>query len=386
MGLLNHLTRYSVRDLWSRPTRTILTILGITIGIAFMASLTSLTLSMKTRVSQDVKSLLGSAILASDIDLQPMPIFHVTTISQIEGVTSVVPVVIGGGYTRKEPTIVIGVPVTEFSSFVPFPEGRFPSSDSALEFITTDLAASSMRLRLNDTIKVTTQAYVGGVSMKLVGTTEIGGFFQGLAAGRGAVVVTGLGAAQYMLNMRGYATHFVVRITDASVADAVVSDIKASFPRLKVLTEKDLLTNLNNILDTLDALMFSVSTVSLAVSGLSIMNSVGMSVAEKRREIGVLKSIGAENWHVLYIFLFQGTIMGIAGGILGGLGGYGLAYYIVTWFLPRILGTALQFPFVYDVTTYMRGFAIGLLMSAIASLIPSWGATKVRPIEALRYE
>jgi len=386
MGLLNHLTRYSVRDLWSRPTRTILTILGITIGIAFMASLTSLTLSMKTRVSQDVKSLLGSAILASDIDLQPMPIFHVTTISQIEGVTSVVPVVIGGGYTRKEPTIVIGVPVTEFSSFVPFPEGRFPSSDSVLEFITTDLAASSMRLRLNDTIKVTTQAYVGGVSMKLVGTTEIGGFFQGLAAGRGAVVVTGLGAAQYMLNMRGYATHFVVRITDASVADAVVSDIKASFPRLKVLTEKDLLTNLNNILDTLDALMFSVSTVSLAVSGLSIMNSVGMSVAEKRREIGVLKSIGAENWHVLYIFLFQGTIMGIAGGILGGLGGYGLAYYIVTWFLPRILGTALQFPFVYDVTTYMRGFAIGLLMSAIASLIPSWGATKVRPIEALRYE
>jgi putative ABC transport system permease protein len=386
MGLLDYLTRYSLRDLKARPTRTVLTILGITIGIAFMASLTSLTLSMKTRVSEDVESLLGSAILASDVDMQPMPVFHASTIAQIPGVTSVVPIVIGGGYTRKEAAILIGVPVSEMLSFVPSPDGRFPSSDSALEFITTDLGASSMRLRINDTLKITTQVYVGGINLKLVGTTEIGGFFQGLTAGRGSVIVTGLAAAQYLLNMRGYATHFVIRVAQADVADEVVRDVKATFPRLKVLTEKDLLANLNNILDTLDALMLSVSMVSLAVSGLSIMNSVGMSVAEKRREIGVLKSIGAENWHVLFIFLLQGVVMGVAGGILGGLGGYALAYYIVTELLPRIIGTALQFPFVYDMGTYARGFAIGLLMSALASLIPSWGATKVRPIEALRYE
>lgn len=386
MGLLDYLTRYSLRDLWARPTRTILTILGITIGIAFMASLTSLTLSMKTRVSEDVKSLLGSAILASDVDLQPMPVFHASTIAQIPGVSSVLPVVIGGGYTRKESAIVIGVPIADMPSFVPTPDGRFPSSNSAFEFITTDLGASSMRLRLNDTLKLTTQAYVGGINLKLVGKTEIGGFFQGLAAGRGAVIVTGLATAQYMLNMRGYATHFVIRISDVGLADKVVQSVKTTFPRLKVLTEKDLLTNLNNILDTLDALMLSVSMVSLAVSGLSIMNSVGMSVAEKRREIGVLKSIGAENWHVLFIFLFQGIIMGIAGGLIGGLVGYGLAYYIVTQFLPGIIGTALQFPFIYDLGTYTRGFAIGLIMSALASLIPAWSATKVRPIEALRYE
>ena len=386
MGLLGHLTKYSLRDLWARPTRTALTVLGIMIGIAFMASLTSLTLSMKTRVSEDVSSLLGSAILASDVDMQPMPVFYTSTIAQIPGVSSVIPVIIGGGYTRKEAAIVIGVPVSDMASFVPQPNGNFPSSDSALEFMTTDLGASAMMLRINDTLKLTTQAYVGGVNLKLVGTTEIGGFFQGLSAGRGSVVVTGLGAAQYMLNMRGYATHFVIRISEAGVADSVVNSVKATFPRLKVITEKDLLTNLNNILDTLDALMLSVSMVSLAVSGLSIMNSVGMSVAEKRREIGVLKSIGADNWHVLFIFLFQGVVMGVAGGILGGLAGYGLAYAIVTDFLPRIIGTALQFPFVYDVGTYARGFVIGLLMSALASLVPSWGATKVRPIEALRYE
>ena len=65
MGLLDYLTRYSLRDLKARPTRTVLTILGITIGIAFMAHLTSLTLSMKTRVSEDVESLLGSFALLS---------------------------------------------------------------------------------------------------------------------------------------------------------------------------------------------------------------------------------------------------------------------------------------------------------------------------------
>jgi len=386
MSVFGHLTRYSIRDLSARPTRTLLTILGIVIGIAFMVSLTSLTLSMKTRIKDDVESLLSSAILVSDMDMAPIPLYISDTIRQIGGVRSVVPVVIGGCITRREPGILLGVPVDEILSFVPSPQGRLPSSDNALEFITTDFGAASLQLKVNDSLKVITQYVSVGTNLKIVGTTEIGGFFQGLAAGTGSVVVTGIGTAQYLLNMRGYTTYFVVRISDVSFGDGVVKEIKATFPRTKVLTEKDLLKNLGNIIDTLDALMFSVSLVSLAVSGLSIMNSVAMSVAEKRREIGVLKSIGAENWHVIYIFMFQGILLGIIGGTLGGAAGYALTYFLLRTFLPRFVSIGLQFPFILDFGAYIRGFGVAIVLSIVASIIPSWNATKVRPIEALRYE
>ncbi len=386
MSVVGHLTRYSIRDLTARPTRTVLTILGIIIGIAFMVSLTSLTLSMKTRIKEDIESLLSSAILVSDTDLAPIPIYIADTMQQIAGVRSVVPVVIGGCIAMREPGILLGVPVSEILSFVPYPQGRLPSSDDVAEFITTDFGASSLRLKINGSLKVITQYMSAGLNMQLVGTTEIGGFFQGLAAGTGSVIVTGISNAQRMLNVRGYATYFIVRVSDVAVADQVIREIKATFPRTKVLTERDLLRNLGNIIDTLDALMFSVSLVSLAVSGLSIMNSIAMSVAEKRREIGVLKSIGADNWHVLYIFMLQGIILGAIGGMIGGAAGYALTYLLLKTFLPNFISIGLQFPFIFDLGAYFRGFSVALILSIVASIIPSWNATKVRPIESLRYE
>lgn len=96
MGILQHLAKYSLRDLWARLAKTALTVLGIMTGIAFMASLTSLTLSTKTKVSEDVSSLPGSAILASDVDLQPVPVFHISVIAQIPKIRPVIPAIIGG--------------------------------------------------------------------------------------------------------------------------------------------------------------------------------------------------------------------------------------------------------------------------------------------------
>ncbi|MCI4439550.1 FtsX-like permease family protein [archaeon] len=111
-----------------------------------------------------------------------------------------------------------------------------------------------------------------------------------------------------------------------------------------------------------------------------------MSVTEKRREIVVLKSIGAERWHVLFIFSSQGIILGIFGGLLGGVLGYVGAYYLINYILPNYIIKSLTFPFVFDIQSYAKGFVVSILVSFISSLVPSYEASKVRPIEALRYE
>jgi putative ABC transport system permease protein len=132
--------------------------------------------------------------------------------------------------------------------------------------------------------------------------------------------------------------------------------------------------------------MIAISGVSLTVAGLSAMNAITMSVTEKRREIGVLKSIGAERWHVLFIFSSQGIFLGIFGGLLGGAIGYLGAYYLVDYVLPRYIIKGLTFPFVFDMQSYIKGFVVSIVVSLVSSFIPSYEASKVRPIEALRYE
>ncbi|MGB9758209.1 MAG: ABC transporter permease [Thermoproteota archaeon] len=386
MGLTTYLLRYALRDMVARKTRTTLTLLGITIGVAFMIMLSSLTASMKERVKMDVESLLGSAIIVSDKDVEPIPIYIGGEISKIPGVKSVVPVILGGCMVKGEGALLLGVPVSEIPSFVPMPTGRLPTSDSSYEFLTTDISAQQMHVKINGTIKIFTQTERSGVNLKLVGTTEIGGFFQGLAAGKGAVIVVGLEMAQKLLSLNGYVTYFVIRLNDTTFADSVIVAIKSINPRVKVLTEWDLLKGLTNILDTIDALMIAISGVSLTVAGLSTMNAITMSVTEKRREIGVLKSIGAERWHVLFIFSSQGIILGIFGGLLGGILGYVGAYYLVSYILPNYIIKSLTFPFVFDVQSYAKGFVVSILVSFISSLVPSYEASKVRPIEALRYE
>lgn len=386
LGLLDHLTKYSIRDLFTQPSRTMLTIFGIVIGIAFMVSLSSLAVSMKTEIEGSVETVMKSAVFVNARRLQgAIPTYVSNTIQKMDGVVSVIPVVISVSASGGKAVTVVGMPVNEMQGFMPVVTGRLPNADNASEFLTTEPIAASFNLAINDTLKVTTLQMMTSTNLKLVGMTELVGIFQGLAAGSGMVAFTGISAAQQMFNMEGYATIFIVRITEPNVAQDLKQTIEATFPKLNVMLETDLVSSVGNIITSLDALVFAVSLIGLSISGLSVMNSIATNVVEKRREIGVLKSIGAKNWQVFYIFIFQGLLFGIAGGILGGGVGIGITYLILN-FVNNVLSIGVTFPFIIDTTTYFRGFSVALILGILASIVPSWNATRVRPVEALRYE
>lgn len=380
------MTKYSIRDLFTQPSRTMLTIFGIVIGIAFMVSLSSLAVSMKTEIEGSVQTVMKSAVFVNARRLQgTIPTYVSNTLQKMEGVVSVIPVVVSVTASGGKALTVVGMPVSDMQSFVPVVAGKLPSSDNASEFMTTEPIATSFNLALNDTLKVTTLQMMTATNLKLVGMTELVGIFQGLAAGSGMVAFTGIGTAQQMFNMEGYATIFIVRITQPGVAQDLKQRIEATFPKLNVMLETDLVMSVGNIISSLDALVFAVSLIGLSISGLSVMNSIATNVVEKRREIGVLKSIGAKNWQVFYIFVFQGLLFGITGGILGGGAGIGITYLILN-FVNNVLSIGVTFPFIIDTATYFRGFTVALILGILASIVPSWNATRVRPVEALRYE
>jgi len=386
MITLLYLTRYALRDITSKKIRAGLTVLGISIGIASLVSLFIVSLGMRARVESEINTLLGSSIIVRTRNSEPMSIYVVHLISNITGVERAVPVIIGSGLVESNNAFILAVPVEEIKSFQTILSGSGVSSPNARECLMPEESAKKLGVSVNSTVRIVTSYVQEGVSFKVVGLSEIGGLFQAALAGPASVVVMGLEQGERILNKRGLADMILVRVYNSSIMSSVVNAIRSTYPSLSVSTEEDILKQSQAILDTIDAVIFTISAISIIVAGVGTMNTITMSIREKIREIGVLKSIGASPLQVLYIFLVEGIILGLLGGVFGSALGMGLGYVIVVYMLPRVFRFQISLPFIISYEPVLNGLLISVAASFLSSLLPSWNASRIRPVEALRYE
>jgi putative ABC transport system permease protein len=388
MGMITllYLTRYALRDISSKKLRAGLTILGISIGIASLVSLFIVSLGMRARVESEINTLLGSSIIVRTRNSEPMSIYVVHLLNNIPGVERAVPVIIGSGLVESSNAFILAVPVEEIKSFQTILSGSGVSSPNARECLMPEESAKKLRVSVNSTVRIVTSYMQEGVTFKVVGLSEIGGLFQAALAGPASVVVMSLEQGERILNKRGLADMILVRVYNSSIMSSVVNAIRSTYPGLSVSTEEDVLKQSQAILDTIDAVIFTISAISIIVAGVGTMNTITMSIREKIREIGVLKSIGASPLQVLYIFLVEGIMLGLLGGLLGSALGMGLGYVIVVYLLPRIFRFQINLPFIISYEPVLNGLIIAVSASFLSSLLPSWNASRIRPVEALRYE
>jgi len=386
MITLLYLTRYALRDIASKKLRAGLTVLGISIGIASLVSLFIVSLGMRTRVESEINTLLGSSIIVRTRNSEPMSIYVVHLLSNISGVDRAVPVVLGSGLVESSNAFILAVPVEEIKTFQTILSGSGVSTPNARECLMPEESAKKLGISVNSTVRIVTSYVQEGVSFKVVGLSEIGGLFQAALAGPASVVVVSLEQGERILNKRGLADMVLIRVHNSSVMSSVVNAIRSTYPSLSVSTEEDVLKQSQSILDTIDAVIFTISAISIIVAGVGTMNTITMSIREKIREIGVLKSIGTSPTQVLYIFLTEGLVLGLLGGLFGSALGMGLGYVIVVYLLPRMFRLQISLPFIISYEPVLNGLIISVAASFLSSLLPSWNASRIRPVEALRYE
>jgi len=130
-----------------------------------------------------------------------------------------------------------------------------------------------------------------------------------------------------------------------------------------------------------------MAIIALLVCGVGIINSMLMSVTERYKEIGTIKTLGAEDIHILELFLFEGAIMGIVGGIIGGLAGWGVAFaiYRLPAQSPTIVA-AVESAALGAVDIVGYSVVLSILLSLLSSMVPAFMASRLNPVEALRYE
>jgi len=142
-----------------------------------------------------------------------------------------------------------------------------------------------------------------------------------------------------------------------------------------ILDTKDLLKTISQVLDVLTLALGGIAAISLLVGGIGIMNIMLVSVTERTKEIGLRKAVGAKSKDILFQFLVEAVFLSLVGGIIGiALGGLGSIA------IGRFLKTAIP---LWSVTI---AFSVSALVGIIFGVAPAAKASKLDPIDALRYE
>ena len=161
-------------------------------------------------------------------------------------------------------------------------------------------------------------------------------------------------------------------------------DLKKGDEDFSIQTYQQVMQTFGNILNAVQAIVIGIAAISLLVGGIGIMNTMYMSVLERTREIGVMKAIGAKNSHIARIFLIESGAYGLIGGVVGITIGLGLAKTT-----QLIVNQAFEFlMFETHISIFLIAWALlfSFAVGALSGIAPAYQASKLKPVDALRYE
>lgn len=374
--------KMAYRNITRRKFRSALTILGVVIGIATIVSLMTVGYGMRTQVKTTLNEMLGAGIiLSSRSGAVDVPEYVKDIVLNVSGVKEAVPVITTMVNVGEQPVFTIGINPEDATRLyhVSLEDGRLLKPDEDDGVIFGASTASTLGIKINDTITLNVQG--GGVGKKF----HVVGFLRAIGAGElniGCFIT--LNAAQQLLNREGYVSNVLIVLEDPSKGEYVEQTLRGMFEDASVVRQEELMRQIDRIMNVINGVLLALGSVSLAVGALGILNTVMMSVHERRREIGMLKAVGAERWHVLFLFLSEALIISIVGGLIGcGLGLAGV--YLIQW-LVSMIGLHLTVPLLIAPDILAGAFAVAVIIGVIAGIYPSWKASNVPPVEALRYE
>ncbi len=362
-----------LRNLWRRKARSLLTMLGIAIGVAAVVALGA----MAEGIAEGYASFAGGSgadLLVTQADSYDLSLSTLDEqigerIAQLGGVRNVSGVIFNIVQMEGIPYFIVGgydpdqVAVQHFKLI----EGQPLSHEK--QIILGRLAAENLKKSLGDTIHLYNSPF------RIVGIYETGQSFE-----EGGAVIP-LSDAQVIFKKPRQVTFFEVQVRDPNQVDIVQDRIQRLFKKQVSVSKASDVADEQAMVQSMSAMAWGISLIAVFIGGLGMMNTMIMAVFEQTREIGVLRALGWRRGRVLRMILSQSLLLSGLGGLLGIAIGLGLVSLInhtpaVSSFAPGVVKPALL----------LQGMSVALVLGIIGGFYPAWRAAGLNPIEALRYD
>jgi ABC-type antimicrobial peptide transport system permease subunit len=361
------------QGLWQRSTRTLLTLLtiGLTVGaiLALEGILQGFTKQMtQLAVGSDSQIVIREADIAdtslSAIDDREAKM--IAALPEIDHVSRMVFTGIAmpeaGGFF-----IIQGYNPSEFAiQRLNITEGATLRTNR--QVLLGKMMADALEKNVGDTIDL------AGYRFKVTGIYESGTPWEEMGG-----VITARDA-QSMLGKPRKSTMLFVKLQDPEEAENVLKKLDSTFPTLHASLSGDFVEQMPDM-ENSDQMVNGISFLAIIVGGIGVLNTMLMSVLERTREIGVLRAVGWPRRYVLNLILREAFLIGSLGAVAGIL-----VAFLLTWLfgLVPIYGGVIS-P-VWTFTLFSRAIIIALILGLLGGLFPAYRATKLEPVEALRYE
>ncbi len=387
-----------LRNLGRRKVRTALTILGITIGIWSLVVFGSMANKINALVAGGSEYYQGKLVVSAKGGMMglggPLAISTADQVAGLPGVDVVFPTVILLLSDDVNGSASMSMPPMITSAGAGKDEGRetFKLSYASGRALTAGDEGSNVTVLGSDLARQYGKRV--GDAMTLRGETfEVVGILEPTLTAPDNAASVPLAAAQRLylatlppliaakLDPSEIATGLTVFPTTGTDPETVAAEIKTALPDVTTMTGADFDKQIGSSMAILNAILVGIALISLVVGGLSVINTMAMSIAERTREIGIKRAIGGSRARIVREFVVESALIGLIGGAIGLALGAALVFAANE--AGRNAGTVL---FELTAGTAMSAVVFSTVLGALAGLVPALNAARLDPVAALRYE
>lgn len=400
--------RIVIGNIRYRQRRSILTMVGIFIGIAAVVSLISLGQGMQDAINSQFASVGGDKVMVqaksggfgppgstaagkvTDKDLDVVR--RVNGVEEVAG--RLLKIVTVEFNDRQRVQYVTSIPDSEDAALIIEANNYEAQSGRMIEpkdrgkmMVGAGLVDKS---NFGKAVQVGDKLSVNGVDFSVIGVLKALG-----DPTRNKAIVMGQEDLRDLMGIKDEELSMIVaraaKSEDPSVvAGRIIKELrkarheKEGRETVQVQTSEQLIRSFNTILNIVQAVLVGIAAISLLVGGIGITNTMYTAVLDRTREIGIMKAVGARNVDIIMIFLLESGLLGVAGGAVGVMIGFALSSAVEYGGMYAFGSTIIQASFPWQLI--VGSFAFSFIVGVLSGIVPAIRASRLAPVEALRYE
>ena len=393
--------RSALHSLTSSWLRTILTMLGILIGVGSVGLLISIALGVQKQITEEVQGLGTNLVfvvpgkLDENMQANPLAMLGVSTLndgdiralSRLDSVAGVTPFLFVGGtaeyHQQLKSAFVLGTTAAWFDMRPrPMAEGRLFKADEENEYVCV-LAQGPREALFGKGPAVGETIAIQGVSFRVIGVFQ--GEPRDTLFGDGSFEnMIFLPAAAVQSRIQAQINRIVIQTNPRIAPELAIDEISATLQKshegrddFGVLTQKQILRTIYRLIAMATSLLTGISAISLVVAGIGIMNIMLVTVSERTHEIGIRKAVGARKRDIFLHFLMEALVISMMGGIAGVATAAGLCVLVQKYSPLHPLVTP---------GVIAMAFGVCVTVGVVFGTLPALRAARMDPIAALRHE